>query len=68
MSKEDILKSLYDETMVGNGPRVIELTNQGLAEGMSPDEILFEALIPSLEEVGARFERGDYFVPEMLIA
>ncbi len=68
MSKEDILKSLYDETMVGNGPRVIELTNQGLAEGMTPDEILFEALIPSLEEVGARFERGDYFVPEMLIA
>jgi 5-methyltetrahydrofolate--homocysteine methyltransferase len=35
---------------------------------MGPDTILFEALIPSLEEVGARFERGDYFVPEMLIA
>ena len=30
--------------------------------------MLFEALIPSLEEVGARFERGDFFVPEMLIA
>ena len=30
--------------------------------------MLFDALIPSLEEVGARFERGDYFVPEMLIA
>jgi len=25
-------------------------------------------LIPALEEVGARFERGDFFVPEMLIA
>jgi len=30
--------------------------------------LLFDALIPSLEEVGARFERGDFFVPEMLIA
>jgi 5-methyltetrahydrofolate--homocysteine methyltransferase len=30
--------------------------------------MLFDALIPSLEEVGARFERGDFFVPEMLIA
>src|SRR5204862_7562187 len=29
---------------------------------------LYDALIPSLEEVGARFERGDFFVPEMLIA
>ena len=35
---------------------------------MEPQTLLFDALIPSLEEVGARFERGDFFVPEMLIA
>ena len=35
---------------------------------MTREELLYEALIPSLEEVGARFERGDFFVPEMLIA
>ena len=35
---------------------------------MDPSAMLYDALIPSLEEVGARFERGDYFVPEMLIA
>mgnify|MGYP006276858471 CR=1 FL=1 len=68
MSHEEIIEGLFNETMAGNGPRVIELTNAGLAEGMTPSQILFEALIPSLEEVGARFERGDYFVPEMLIA
>jgi len=64
----DLLKALYDETLVGNKPRVLELTLQGLDLGMSPDALLFDALIPSLEEVGARFERGDFFVPEMLIA
>ena len=68
MTHEEILQKLYDETMVGNGPAVIELTNQGLADGMTPEQLLFDALIPSLEEVGARFERGDWFVPEMLIA
>src|SRR6186713_290637 len=68
MSTEDILKGLYDETLVGNGPRVLELTRQGLDNGMTPESMLFDALIPSLEEVGARFERGDFFVPEMLIA
>ena len=36
--------------------------------GLGPEMLLYEALIPSLEEVGARFERGDFFVPEMLIA
>ena len=35
---------------------------------MEPEVMLYDALIPSLEEVGARFERGDFFVPEMLIA
>ena len=64
----EILKELYDETLVGNAPRVLELTEQGLSEGMEPQTLLFDALIPSLEEVGARFERGDFFVPEMLIA
>jgi 5-methyltetrahydrofolate--homocysteine methyltransferase len=68
MTPEEILKSLYDDTLVGNAPRVLELTHAGLDAGMAPETMLFEALIPSLEEVGARFERGDFFVPEMLIA
>ena len=68
MTPDEILKGLYDETMVGNKPAVLELTQAGLDAGVLPETMLFEALIPSLEEVGARFERGDWFVPEMLIA
>jgi 5-methyltetrahydrofolate--homocysteine methyltransferase len=68
MTPEEILQGLYDETLVGNAPRVLELTNEGLELDMEPQTLLFDALIPSLEEVGARFERGDFFVPEMLIA
>ena len=68
MTPDEILQALYDDTLVGNGPSVRELTNSGLAIGMTPESMLFDALIPSLEEVGARFERGDFFVPEMLIA
>ena len=64
----EILRGLYDETLVGNKPRVLELTKEGLDTGLSPESMLFDALIPSLEEVGARFERGDFFVPEMLVA
>ena len=68
MNKDELLKEMYDSTLMGNAPVVLELTNAGLAMGLSPETILFDALIPSLEEVGARFERGDYFVPEMLVA
>ena len=68
MTKDELLAELYEATLVGNQPKVIELTNQGLSDGVTPEELLFDSLIPSLEEVGARFERGDFFVPEMLIA
>ena len=68
MTNEEILQGLFDNTLVGNAPAVKDLTNEGLAQGMGPETLLYDALIPSLEEVGARFERGDFFVPEMLIA
>jgi corrinoid protein of di/trimethylamine methyltransferase len=68
MTHEEILQGLYDNTLVGNAPEVKDLVNQGLADGLEPEKMLYDALIPSLEEVGARFERGDFFVPEMLIA
>ncbi len=68
MTAEELLAELYDKTLTGNGPVVLDLTRQGLAMRMGPETLLYEALIPALEEVGARFERGDFFVPEMLIA
>jgi 5-methyltetrahydrofolate--homocysteine methyltransferase len=68
MTNEEILQGLFDDTLVGNAPSVKALTEEGLAAGMDPETLLYDALIPSLEEVGARFERGDFFVPEMLIA
>jgi 5-methyltetrahydrofolate--homocysteine methyltransferase len=68
MTHAEILKGLYDETLIGNAPEVKDLVNRGLADGLGCESMLYDALIPSLEEVGARFERGDYFVPEMLIA
>jgi len=66
--EEEIRQELFDHTLNGHAPEVKALTEEALKLGMDPMDILFKALIPSLEEVGARFERGDFFVPEMLIA
>jgi methylmalonyl-CoA mutase cobalamin-binding domain/chain len=68
VTQSELLRQLYDYTLVGNAPAVLELTHAGIDMGLGPEMLLYEALIPSLEEVGARFERGDFFVPEMLIA
>ncbi|MDQ6709847.1 MAG: corrinoid protein [Candidatus Dormibacteraeota bacterium] len=66
--EEEIRQELFDHTLNGHAPEVKGLTEEGLKLGMDPMDILFKALIPSLEEVGRRFEKGDFFVPEMLIA
>jgi 5-methyltetrahydrofolate--homocysteine methyltransferase len=66
--QEEILDGLYEHTLNGEAKPVVELTKEGLAMGMDPLTLLFDALIPALEEVGRLFEIGEYFVPEMLIS
>mgnify|MGYP005839525209 FL=1 len=62
------LKQIYEYTIVGNAPKVKELTQQALAEGVAPNEIITKYLIPAMGEVGDRFERNEFYVPELLIA
>ena len=43
-------------------------TTQALEADVNPQSIINNALIPAMEEVGKRFEAGQAFVPEMLMA
>ncbi len=65
---EEIKQGLYDHTIDGHHKQVKALTEEGVALGLAPLDMLFGALIPALQEVGRRFEVGDFFVPEMLLA
>ena len=60
---DDVLKGLYDETLVGNAPRVLDLTHEALGMQMEPQSLLFDALIPSheisAETEGRKLKRGD---------
>ena len=68
MSHAEILKGLYDNTILGKVPDVSALTRLGLDQALDPVEMLYTSLLPALQEVGRRFEVGDFFVPEMLMA
>jgi methanogenic corrinoid protein MtbC1 len=45
----------------------LKLTNQMLTEGTSPQEVL-EACRQAMEEIGRRFETGEAFIPELILA
>ena len=65
---EEILRAL-GESLVGlDEVRVGELTGQALADGVEPIAIIQQGLAPGMAEVGQRFEAGDYYLPELLIA
>ena len=59
------LKQMIKDGKAGEtAGRVREL----LDGGESPDALMKEAMIPAMEEVGDFFQRGEYFLPEMLLA
>jgi len=62
------LKQLYDAIVNGNSKKAVAVTQQTIAEGMDPSELISSTMIPAMAEVGRLFECEEYFVPELLLA
>jgi 5-methyltetrahydrofolate--homocysteine methyltransferase len=62
------LETLKQNVIDGNAKGALALTNEALAEGVAPEKLINEGLIPAMSTVGKFFEEGEFFVPEMLIA
>lgn len=59
---------IYNAILDGEEEVVTEHVNLAIRQGISASQLLNETLIPAMTEVGDLFEKGEYFVPEMLIA
>jgi 5-methyltetrahydrofolate--homocysteine methyltransferase len=57
----------FDEGFEGQ-PAVTELVEEALDQGVNPSDILINGLTASMEEVGRKFESGEYLIPDMLAA
>ena len=66
--REELLDRLYGSVLSGDVDSAVAVTQEGLGVDIEPTVLLFDAMIPALEEVGRRFETGEVFLPEMLIA
>jgi len=64
----EYLKQLHDAIIDGNAPVARKVTEQALADKLDPQMLVQQYMIPAMAEVGRRYEAGDYFVPELLIA
>ena len=62
------LKTIYQNVIDGQAAEAEAGVKAALEAGIPADAILNQSLITAMDEVGRRFENGDFFVPEMLIA
>ncbi|OGO09990.1 MAG: methyltransferase [Chloroflexi bacterium RBG_13_68_17] len=62
------LKQLFQAVLDGDADVARETVEALIAAGTKPEAILGQALIPAMDEVGARFERQEFYVPEMLVS
>ena len=63
-----MLTELTNAIATGKRNDAARLTQELLAAGTSPQDIVDKALVPGMSIVGDRFKRNEVFVPEMLIA
>lgn len=62
------LNLLYEAILNGKLEQAVDVTNQAIADGVEPQAIINGYMIKAMEEVGQRFQRGEAFVPNLLMA
>jgi 5-methyltetrahydrofolate--homocysteine methyltransferase len=63
-----LIHEIYEGVVSGQNAFVQQKVKEALESGVAPVSLLNEGMIAAMAEVGRRFEEGEYYVPEMLIA
>jgi len=65
---DSILTDLFESVIQGRSDQATAHVQSALQQGVPVEEILQKGLVAAMSEVGDRFEKGEFYVPEMLIA
>ena len=59
-------KALKNAVMKGNRNGIAAITKEALSKGEEPAGLLNEVLLPAINEVGELFDKGKYFLPQLI--
>ena len=68
MNDDDILEKLKNKIVEGNSEEALDFILKAIDANIDAKRILNEALIRGAEEVGMKYEEGEYFLGDMLLA
>lgn len=57
---------LHADILKGNRDSIVEDTQKALAQGTEAKVLLDETLLPAINEVGELFDKGKYFLPQLI--
>ena len=59
---------IMDQVLAFNEAALLEAVEAALQQGVNPADIISKGLSPALETIGAKFEEGEYFLPELMLS
>ena len=62
------LRQLFEAVVTGDHVTSKSITTEAIAAGVEPLSLVNDHMIPAMDDVGAKFERNEYFVPELLLS
>ncbi len=68
MGQNQLIKGLKEKLIELNHKEFFKFLEEALEKGVMVQKIIFEALTPGMQRIGELFERGEYFLTDMLIA
>jgi len=65
---KELLQNLAASILSGNRNSALEWAERGLQSGVNPLDLISNGLTVGLNEVGDKFECGEYYLPDMMLA
>ncbi len=64
--ERSVLEQISDSVVEGNKENILDLVESALKDQFSPKRIIDDALLPAMNDVGKRFNTGEYFIPQVM--
>jgi len=68
VTKEEHLKALKETITTMDLDGVKAIAQAAMDDGLDPREAITEGMVPGMVEVGQKFEEGEYFLSELVVA
>ncbi len=68
MDERHIFKRLKEDVINFDHDDIKKVAALAVAEGIQPERVINEALVPGMEEVDRRYDEDEYFLPDLIMA